>query len=661
MSATPPDKNPGLAPIELPSPREAAEGAAVYRRRRQEKPHQRWLRIAALFGALFVHVAFMVGVILGPAYDPLEPPPSDTGTALKVRLIPKQAPEPPPPPPPPVRGSPPREIGPPHKGHATKLIDKRPNSASASANAQPAPTPVPALETPSIATDKPSAPKPQPVAAPRPPVTLPKPAPTPELQPIKADTPPPQVALETPPVAPPVPPKFQPEPVRKAQAEGNQPLLTPPSVAMPEVPPQSAPAIAPPSIAVDNAVAKPVPPSISPVERAQIPAAPQVPEMADIPLPAQPAPTVNLQASDSTSKPVTVAREQPQVQSPSIRVAEAELEAVPLPDQAKPSLERPQAPPLQTPLSKAIAVDKPDVARPQISVAPTPAEAAAKSETPSAAADQKTAQSAKADTSATAQASAAPSPDNDVSTAPNATPQGNDSAAPGQASTESSASTPAAGKRGLNLNLPVHGNGNNTGAFSSTGQGQGTAGSPGNSKDGVIGQYIQLKPHGDTNVMSHGTPNLGYQTTRFDKDWTPEGESSVDTALRHAVEKTTVRHTFHLAPGVRVECVVMPLFPMALFGCGSGDPPPKPVDDKVYERMKLAPANPLVPPKPAASTAAPTAPVRLDNGVECANARVAGGPIPPGCLNDTLTPATTTKPKPAPSASSWVPASDQFH
>ena len=661
MSATPPDKNAGLARIELPSPREAAEGASVYRRRRQEKPRQRWLRIAALFGALFVHLAFMVGVILGPAYDPLEPPPSDTGTALKVRLIPKQEPEPPPPPPPPVRGTPPREIGPPHKGSATaKTTDKRASSASASANAEPRPVPVPALETPSIAVDKPAAPKPHVVAAPLPPVTLPKPAPTPELQPIKVDTPPPQVALETPPTAPPVPPKFQPEPVRKAQAEGNQPLLAPPSVAMPEVPPQSAPAVVPPSIAVENAVAKPVPPSISQAQRAQTPAAPPVPDMAAIPLPAQPAPTVNLQPSNSTSKPVTVAREQPQVQSPSIRVADAELEAVPLPDQAKPSLERPQAPPLQAPSSKAVAIDKPTVARAQISIAPTPAETAAKNETPSSASDQKAAASAKADTSPTAQASASPSPGNDVSTAPNATPQGSDTATPGQASAEST-SAPASGKRGLNLNLPVHGNGNNPGAFSSAGQGQGTAGSPGNGKEGVIGQYIQLKPHGDTNVMSHGTPNLGYKATRFDKDWTPEGESSVDTALRHAVEKTTVRHTFHVAPGVRVECVVMPLFPMALFGCGSGDPPPKPVDDKVYERMKLAPANPLVPPKPAASTAVPVAPVRLDNGVDCANARVAGGPIPPGCLNDTLTPATTPKPKPAPSASSWVPASDQFH
>ena len=659
MSATPPDKNSSLARIALPSPREAAEGASVYRRRRQEKPRQRWLRIAALFGALFVHLAFMVGVILGPAYDPLEPPASDTGTALKVRLIPKQEPEPPPPPPPPVHGTPPREIGPPHRGSAsTRTPDKRPSSASASANAEPRPVPVPALETPSIAVDKPSAPKPQAVAAPRPPVTLPKPAPAPELQPIKVDTPPPQVTLETPPTAPPTPPKFQPEPVRKAQAEGNQPLLTPPSVAMPEVPPQSAPTISPPSIAVENAVAKPVPPSISPAERAQTPSAPPVPEMADVPIPAQPAPTVNLQPSNSTSKPVTVAREKPQVQSPSIRVADAELEAVPLPEQAKPSLEPPQAPPLQTP-AKAVAVDKPAVAPAQVSVAPTPSETAAKNETPSSSTEQKAAQSAKADTSSTAQASSPQSHDNDVSTAPNATAQGSDTATPGQ-SAASNASAPSTGKRGLNLNLPVQGNGNNTGAFSSNGQGQGTPGSPGNSKDGVIGQYIQLKPHGDTNVMSHGTPNLGYKSTRFDKDWTPEGESSVDTALRHAVEKTTVRHTFHVAPGVRVECVVMPLFPMALFGCGSGDPPPKPVDDKVYEKMKLAPANPLVPPKPAASTAAPAAPVRLDNSVDCANARVAGGPVPPGCLNDTLTPATP-KPKPAPSASSWVPASDQFH
>ena len=644
MPQPPSDKPVSPFRIAMPSPRQAAEGAAVYRRRRQERPRQRWLRILAFLGALFVHLAFLVGVILGPAYEPVEPP-SDN-TPLQVRLLPKQAEEPPPPPP--VRGTPPKEIGPPHKGSATaKTNDKRSSSAAAGANAQPHATPVPALETPTIAQDKPSAPKPEKTAAPLPPATLPKTAPTQELQPVKVDTPPPQVTLEQPPTAPPVPPKFQPEPVRKPQVEGTQAMPPPPSVAMPDVPAQSAPQVTPPAIAVEHAVPKPVPQSIGQAARAEVPAAPPVPEMQAIPMPAQPAPTVNLQSPDVVAKPVTVERTRPQIASPSIRVAEAELETVPLPEQARPTMERPQVPPVQAPSIKA-AMEKPAVARPQISAASATTESTAKE----SAAQQQATESAKAQEPSRTEASAAER-GQDVSTAPNATPAGSDTGTPGQ-SPEGSATTaqPGSGKAGLNLNLP--GNGNKTGP-GGAGAGQGDN----SGQSGEVGQYIQLKPHGDTNIMSHGTANIGYKPTRFDKDWTPEGESSIDTALRHAVEKTTVRHTFHLAPGVRVECVIMPLLPMSLFGCGSGDPPPKPVDDKVYEKMKLAPANPLVPPAPGATAPKPAAPIRLDNSVECANARVAGGLVPPSCLNDKLTPAVPAKP--ASSGSSWVPASDRFH
>ena len=174
-----------------------------------------------------------------------------------------------------------------------------------------------------------------------------------------------------------------------------------------------------------------------------------------------------------------------------------------------------------------------------------------------------------------------------------------------------------------------------------------------------MGSYVQLKPRGDTEIMSHGTPNIGYQPTRFEKDWAPEGESSIDTALRRAVEKTAVSHTFHLPRGVRVECTVMPLLPIALFGCNNPDPPAKPVDDKVYERLRLAPANPVATPAPAASSVAPAPMVKFDNSAECAAARVAGGPPPPGCAGITL-PVKPAVPAPT-SSTSWVPASDQFH
>ena len=175
---------------------------------------------------------------------------------------------------------------------------------------------------------------------------------------------------------------------------------------------------------------------------------------------------------------------------------------------------------------------------------------------------------------------------------------------------------------------------------------------------GQLGGYVQLKPHGDTQIMNHGAPNIGYKPTRFEQDWAPEGESSVDTALRHAVEKTRVSHTFHLPRGVRIKCAVTPLLPIALLGCSNPDPPAKPLDQKIYDRLNLAPAKALVAPAPTASVATPAAMVKFDNTAECAAARVAGSPPPPGCEIITL----PVKPAaPASSSSSWVPASDQFH
>ncbi|HEX7815310.1 hypothetical protein [Dyella sp.] len=638
----------------MPSPREASESASVYRRRRQERPKQRWLRLLALFGALFVHLAFLVGVILGPAYEPVD---QSDHAPLQVRLLPKKAEEPPPPPPPPVQGTPPREIGPPHKGNATaKIRSHQPRSAAASANASTPSIPVPALETPSVALDKSAAAKPEKVAAPIPPVTLPKTAPPPQIQPVKVDAPAPQVALDQPPMPKPVPPKFQPEPVRKPQAEGNQ-AMPPPSLAAPDIPAQSPPKVSLPMFATDRPVVQPVPPSVGQAARAATPAAPPVPDMQAIPVPAQPSPSINLQPSDNNTKPVAVARTRPQIASPSIHVEEPQLDTVPLLPQAKPSLERPQAPPMQAPsLKGTAAVDKPVIARPQLS--PSDASADRPASNQASTQNDKTSPDHARTPSPSIADTSAPDRGRDVSTAPDASPHGSDAGTPGARDGASDQAHADSGKRGLNLDLPP-GQGAGTGrGGNGSDQGGSGAGEGEGKDDGKLGQYIQLKPHGDTNVMSHGTPNIGYTPTRFDKDWTPEGESSVDTALRRAREKTTVRHTFHLAPGVRVECVVMPLFPMALFGCGGGDPPPKPVDEKVYERMRLAPTNPLVPPRPAASAAMPPAPVHLDNSVECANARVTGGPIPPGCLNDALPPA---RPRPATSGSSWVPASDQFH
>ncbi|WP_266168520.1 hypothetical protein [Dyella subtropica] len=642
-------------PVSLPSPREAALKAAVYRRRRQQKPHERWLRILGMAGALLVHLMFLFGVILGPAYE-LEELPESSGPALQVRLIEKKQEEPPPPPP--VRGTPPKEVGPVHRGSSAPTVVRttRSSTSSTRTDAELAPVPVPALETPVVVVKAhPSAPAPEAVAAPQPKVALPKPAPAPELQPVPTATEPPQVTLQTPPAPVPVPPKFQPEPVRKLQVEGNQPVPPPASLAMPEVPLQSAPTVTAPTIAMERAVPKPATPSLPQLTHADVAAAPSEPEMQAVPLPAQAAPTVNLQITASTTTPV-VPREQPRIQAPSIRVAEAQLEAVPLPENAQPSLEKPQAPRLETVAPKAIALDrKPTLERPQIQVEPASAEAtkSASAEAAQTAAESKAASAAAGPkSSAPSSETAQSSTDTGKSTAPNATPQGSETGTPGVPNGVASSPSNSGKSGGLNLALPP-GQGNGQ----SSGQGGGAQGG----ESGPTGTYVQLQPRGNTEIMSHGRPNIGYKATRFEQDWTPEGESSIDTALRRAVEKTTVRHTFHLPRGVRVECVVMPLFPMGLLGCGNGDPPPKPVDDKVYERMKLAPANPLVPPPPASSTAPVASAIKLDNSAQCATARVSGGPLPPGCVDDRL-PAGRDQPAKATSApTSWVPASDQFH
>ncbi|MET3651850.1 hypothetical protein [Dyella japonica] len=632
----------GRLTVTLPSPKSAAESAGVYRRRRAERPRDRWLRIVALAGALLVHLVFLVGAILGPAYELDEL--NDEAPPLVVRLIEKPKEEPPPPPP--VRGTPPKQVGPVHKGNASNAPrTARQSRSSTRTNNDLSPVPVPALQTP-VVTDVPkaTAPKPETTAAPLPPVTLPKPAPAEQLQPVPTAPEPPQVALETPAVEKPLPPKFQPEPIRKPQTEGNQPVQPPASLAITEVPPQSAPVVTPPTIAMEKAVPATTPPSIAPVPRPEAPASPPEPEMQAVPLPAQAAPTVNLQPQPNPVAPV-VQREQPRIESPAIRVAEEpQLEAVPLPPNPQPSLERPEAPHLDVAAPKAIALDnKPSIERPQLSE--TPSEATPTQNAASSAANASTQSAASAASNTASNASSPSSSESGESSAPNATPQGSRTGTPGQANGVNQSPNVAGGK-GLNLSLPPgQGNGNSPGQG---GKGQGE-------QEGAVGTYVQLKPHGNTEIMSHGTPNIGYTATRFEKDWTPEGESSIDTALRHAVEKTTMRHTFHLPRGVRVECVVMPLFPMALFGCGDGNPPPEPVDDVVYDKMKLAPVNPLVPPAPV--NAAPTmATVKLDNSAQCAAARVAGGPLPPGCPADVTVPTG-----PARSSTTWIPASDQFH
>ncbi|HEX7341852.1 MAG TPA: hypothetical protein VF269_06220 [Rhodanobacteraceae bacterium] len=156
-------------------------------------------------------------------------------------------------------------------------------------------------------------------------------------------------------------------------------------------------------------------------------------------------------------------------------------------------------------------------------------------------------------------------------------------------------------------------------------QGQlGASHNPSSQPEGVV----ELMPRGNSNVMVRNSDHLGYKPTIFSQYWAPANESILDSFLRHLIDKLTVTHTFHVAPGIRVHCALGPM--LVFFACG-GDPPRPKSADSNDRRLDMAPARPLVPGlgAPAPTTSAPT--VRLDNSVECTVARVAGSPPPPGC------------------------------
>ena len=632
----------------IKSPRDAATWAIVYRRRIRDKPHDRLLKLAALLGAFLVHLIFLFGAILGSPYELPPPPPEPKGNSLLVRLIEKK---PQPPPPPPIRGVPPKEHGPTHRGNTAQLVHATHEASTAAPVAAVEQPPVPTqVQIPVVTqTKQVVAEKPHPAAAPLPPITLPKPAPVEIAQPKAVGLPPPALSLQAVPVPQPIPPPLQPEPVRKAQAEGTQPMPPLPSLALPTMPAQSALTVTPPQMAVEKPSLAPVElPNVAAVQPLPSPAAPPSPPIQPVPMPAQAAPTVNLQSSATPLVVPSVPRPAQQVLAPVLRPQEeAQLAPVPVTPTAVPKSNiAPAAPPLSISAPKLVV---PEVSlQPQLS--PTPSSTPSTPETTVS----ESPTSEKATTAASTPApSATPSsaPANEgnasVSTAPNATPEGSETANPGQPNGVIQPQENSGNENGQSS--PSVGAGSTAGA-----QGGGTPGSPN-------GTYIQLKPRGDTEIMSHNMNVPAYRPTVFDQYWTPKGESSVDTALRHAVEKTTVSHTFNLPQGVRIQCTVMPLLPSALFGCRNPDPPAAALPQKMYDRLNLPSTNPSIPKAPAvaASKGAPAAPVTLDNSAECAAARVSGGPVPPDCASS-ASPVTPLH-LPAPSSSSWVPASDQFH
>jgi hypothetical protein len=651
----PPDPNTPRRPAQRPSqillnsPLATASRLRIQRARRGEQPRVLWRRVLAVVGSLLVHVFFLFAFILGPAWEP--PPPGEVAPAqLQARFI--EVPDLAPPPPP--KGEPPRQAGPVHQGHAAANPGASHRAAAAARHAARAPV---------VAARAAAVPPAKAAAAPVPPPSVPQPAPTPQLQPVPLANQPPPVNLPKPVLQPPVPPKFQPQPVRPPQAEGNQPMLPPPSLALPTLPAQAPPAIAPPSVALDRVAPNTAAPAIAQPMHVDLPAAPPAPELQAVPLPAQATPQVSLQASPSPPVP-NVPRHLPKLQAPAPVEAPEEqpLAAIPQAAPAAPSV---------TPTPKATLEIAGDQSLTRINqpvpVALSPAEGEPVA-TSAASAPAPATASAANEAAGKAGETATP----DVSTAPNASPQGSDNARPGEpqgvdnttetATVHGNGPPASHGLGHATAGKPGKGEGEQQGSHEGAGADGAAAGTqPPGQAPGNVPEYVQLKPTGDTTVMRHQIKGVDYKPTRFDPYWTPDGESSVDTALRHAAEKTTLQHTFHLPRGIRIKCKVMPLVPVALLGCGGADPPPAPVAQKVYDQLNLPAVAggsvPSVPPAPATSAAAP-AHVALDNSVQCAEARVAGGPLPPGCPP---TEPVVKRYVPAPSSSSWVPASDQFH
>ncbi len=123
--------------------------------------------------------------------------------------------------------------------------------------------------------------------------------------------------------------------------------------------------------------------------------------------------------------------------------------------------------------------------------------------------------------------------------------------------------------------------------------------------------------------MQHNSP-ITYKPTRFEEGFS-HGGSSIDDALQRAVDSTTVKKTFHIAPGVRIHCAIS--FAALAGGCG-GDPPPPPSSKSGDMRLNMAPANALA---PGTSTQPPPS---ID---ECIAIYRADKPLPQGCPVDTPT------------------------
>ncbi|TCV93977.1 hypothetical protein EC912_104173 [Luteibacter rhizovicinus] len=630
--------------------------ALVYRRRLRERPRDRLLRVMAMVGTLVIHLVFLFGMILGPAYDVLPPlPDQDSEAALEVRLIDK-----PPPPVPPVRGTPSKApVEKSRRANANATASKASRDTRAAAVATNARSAIPAIAVPAAVP---------PVVKPNMKVVAPMPSieATPERPVVQSKAPPPQPDLEKVPIpeqAPPdlamdqpqpkvVPPRFQPEPVRKAQIEGTVAMPPPASLAIPPTP-ASQPDVrpTPPQIVADSAAKVPTTSmTLATVPRPEVEttAAPPTPQEEPLPtVAAEPtAPALDLKV-DARSVPPKVSPDN--IRAPSVDTT-AELAAIPLPDAVpRPAIGAPVST-ADKPAVQAPEVAPGDVQRPLAGIDTT---AAKPGEAPGdIASGESTAQTRNEQGKAAGEHAAA-------------TTEGAPGAPGESVAAASGSNTPGAVAE---TGKPGAANGADTGTKTTGANGtsqrdDGVAGGQGD-KRGAVGTYIQVRPHGNTDVMTRGRVHVDYQATRFDGAWTPKGESSVDTAVRHGVEGSTVKSAISLPRGVRVDCSGGPGTPnpamkaisLLSFGCHGDKPGEAVAQDALAKNQTMAPSKPLaadLPPANAATTAAPA--VVLDNSALCATARVSGGPLPPGCAAD----VQIARPAPKP-GDSWVPASDQF-
>lgn len=132
--------------------------------------------------------------------------------------------------------------------------------------------------------------------------------------------------------------------------------------------------------------------------------------------------------------------------------------------------------------------------------------------------------------------------------------------------------------------------------------------------------FVAQRPQGDDKVMKHDQP-LKYTETRFDADWAPVRENILQQGLRKTLDAVTVKKTFDLGNGARINCG----FAIIFLSCG-GDPPAPPPKKDGDKRLNMPPANPLVP------GMNPPPPMDIK---ECIEVYRKGQPLPQACPTDT--------------------------